>query len=140
MSPINKGTSASRMKNYSEGRCGGNWSVINIAAMVTAFVFFWPLGLFMVYWICTGRDATELPGKVRELVNQFRGKEFVAGSSADNVVFYEYQQTQYDRIREIKAEIGERSNRFKAFRDEQKRKKDQDEFNLFMTLSPAKGE
>ena len=139
MSPMNKDASKSRMGHYADRRCGGsNWTAINIAAMVVAFVFFWPLGLFMIYWICTGRDARDLPGKARDLWQQLRGFHETGAGTADNLIFNEYQQTQYDRIREIKAEISERSNRFKEFRMEQKRKKDQDEFNLFMTLSPTK--
>ncbi len=55
----------------------------------------------------------------------------------DNVVFSEYQQTQYDRIREIKDEIKSRSKRFNDFRASAKRRADQEEFNQFMADSPS---
>ena len=45
-------------------------------------------------------------------------------------------QTQYDRIREIKAEIKERSRRCDDFRADAKRA-DQEAFNQFMASSPA---
>ena len=133
------GSNDSSVKRHSKGCGSSNWSAINIAVMVGSFMVFWPLGLFMVYWICTGRDAVELPAIARDLVQRFKGQSGSSNSS-DNAIFNEYQQTQYDRIREIKDEIQQRSKRFHTFRDEQKRKKDQDEFNLFMTLSPTKSE
>jgi len=133
-------TSDSRVNRYN-GKCSkSNWSGINIAAMVAAFVLFWPMGLFMVYWICSGRDARELPGIVKGMVDRVRGQRMSGTGNSYNRIFDEYQQTQFDRISEIKAEIQERSKRFNEFREEQKRKHDQDEFNLFMTLSPAKGD
>lgn len=131
------GNSDSSVKQRSKAGTSSNWSTINVAAMVGSFMVFWPLGLFMVYWICTGRNALELPDIVRGWVQRFKGQSVSAGGS-DNAIFNEYQQTQYDRIREIKEEIQERSKRFYSFREEQNRKKDQDEFNLFMTLSPGK--
>ncbi len=135
------GNNDSSVKQRSKGCGNSNWSAINIAAMVGSFLIFWPLGLFMVYWICTGRNALELPELVKNQVQRFKGQSLSSsGNGSDNSMFNEYQQTQYDRIREIKQEIQERSKRFHAFRDEQKRKKDEEEFNLFMTLSPGKSE
>lgn len=133
------GSNDSSVKRRAKAAGSSNWSAINIAVMVGSFMVFWPLGLFMVYWICTGRDALELPDIVRNLVQRFKGQN-LSSDSSNNAIFNEYQQTQYDRIREIKDEIQQRSKRFHTFRDEQKRKKDQDEFNLFMTLSPTKSE
>jgi len=123
----------------------GKWTPVNIAAMVFSFMIFWPLGLFLVFWICSGRDAMELVGKVRTLIHKFRGSDYLdrvdlAGTSNSNKVFQEYQQTQYDRIHELKAEIRERATRFNAFRSERKRREDQEEFNLFMATSPARNE
>ena len=59
-----------------------------------------------------------------------------AVEAVDNVVFNEYQQTQYDRIREIKEEIKSRANRFSEFRMDAKRRADQEEFNRFMASGP----
>lgn len=55
---------------------------------------------------------------------------FAAGT--DNVVFNEYQQTQYDKISEIKHEISERRKRFNQFREDVQRRVDEQEFEAFM--------
>lgn len=112
----------------------GNWTGYNIAAMVVGFVFFWPLGLVILYWIIRGRDVRDLPSAAREKWSEFFGR---SGRRSGNIVFEEYQQTQYDRIREIKEEIHERSRRFADFRHDAQRRADQEEFNQFMSSSPA---
>lgn len=112
----------------------GRWTGFNIAAMVVGFVFFWPVGLVVLYWILKGRDARDLPAAIRDQWAMWRGGS--CGRS-DNVVFNEYQQTQYDRIREIKDEINSRSKRFEEFRRDVQRRKDEEEFNRFMADSPS---
>ena len=123
-------------------RCCGfgnsaNWSITNIIAMVIGFVLFWPLGLFMLYWIFKGRDVTELGRHLSEKWNRFKGKDTAEGGGTDNQVFNEYQQTQYDRIREIKDEIKERARRFADFRSDAKRRADEEEFRRFMDDTPS---
>ena len=129
----------------SHGGCrmskSGNWSCFNIAAMVLGFIVFWPLGLFILFWNISGRSVKELPGSVRQtwsnLTNGWGGDtSFHRADSSDNDVFNEYQQTQYDRIHEIKEEIKTRSTRFKNFRKDAKRRADQEEFNRFMSDTP----
>ncbi|MFK8076188.1 MAG: DUF2852 domain-containing protein [Granulosicoccus sp.] len=122
-------------------RCGGamgkgaRWNGVNIAAMVVGFVFFWPVGLVVLFWIMSGRQVQELPGAIKEQWARMFGKGD-AVEAVDNVVFNEYQQTQYDRIREIKEEIKSRANRFSEFRMDAKRRADQEEFNRFMASGP----
>ena len=123
-------------------RCGtqlgksARWSGVNIAAMVIGFVFFWPVGLVVLFWIMSGRQVQELPGAVREQWNRLFNNEHESLEGADNVIFNEYQQTQYDRIREIKEEIKGRTRRFSEFRMNAKRRADQEEFNSFMAGGP----
>jgi hypothetical protein len=123
-------------------RCGNimgknaRWSGINIAAMVLGFVLFWPVGLVVLYWIMSGREVQELPGAIREQWSRMFGNSLEFAGAEDNVIFNEYQQTQYDRIREIKEEIKTRSGRFGEFRMNAKRRADQDEFNSFMSGGP----
>lgn len=114
----------------------GNWSGRNIAAMVVGFILFWPIGLILLYWNITGRDVRELPAAIRGMWSKATGRGTSGLATQDNVVFREYQQTQYDRIRDIKSEIEERARRFKAFREEARRRRDEDEFNRFMASSP----
>ena len=132
-----------RTGNHSCGSWGksGNWSGLNIAAMVLGFVFFWPLGLVILYWIIKGRDVKELPQSIRQQWESFtgswRGSERAGhGGWSDNAVFNDYQQTQHDRIREIKGEIKERARRFREFRADAKRRADEEEFNRFMADTP----
>jgi hypothetical protein len=137
--------------NRSQTRCcggwgnGANWSGINIAAMVVGFVLFWPVGLFVLYWIATGRDVGDLPQWIHQhwsrVTGMCKGKEgFSKDPRNDNVVFNEFQQTQYDRIREIKEEIKGRARRFAEFRANAKRRADKEEFNQFMADAPGSGE
>ena len=117
----------------------GNWSGINIAAMVVGFVFFWPVGLVILYWNIKGRDVRDLPRAVQEkwssMVHGGKGFSF-EGSRTDNTVFNEFQQTQYDRISEIKEEIKNRASHFNVFRSDAKRRKDEKEFKDFMSSDP----
>ena len=125
----------------SRGCCGfggkANWSGINIAAMVIGFVLFWPIGLFFLYWIMTGRNVLDLRADLAEKWHQFKGGESRKSGGTDNEVFNEYQQTQYDRIREIKEEIKNRARRFAEFRSTAKRRADEEEFRRFMDDTPS---
>lgn len=114
-----------------------NWSGLNIAAMVIGFVLFWPIGLFMLYWIMSGRNVADLSGQLAEKWQQFKGGNSNKSGGADNEVFNEYQQTQYDRIREIKEEIKSRARRFAEFRSTAKRRADEEEFRRFMDDTPS---
>ena len=125
-------------------RCNGdNWSAFNIAAMVLGFVFFWPIGLFVLFWIVSGRNVQDLPAAIRHQWVSLRGNfEGTSTSGArghsDNVVFNEYQEAQYERVREIKDEIKARARRFRDFRANAQRRRDEQEFNDFMANAPLR--
>ncbi len=124
-----------------QGCCGlgskANWSGINIAAMVVGFVLFWPLGLFMLYWILTGRNVLDMRAELSDKWQQWKNGGSSKAGGIDNEVFNEYQQTQYDRIREIKEEIKSRARRFAEFRSNAKRRADEEEFRRFMDDNPS---
>ncbi len=127
----------SKASEYRRGRKSSNWSGINIAAMVLGFVFFWPVGLLILFWILTGRNAVDLPSAIKAKWVALRSGadmdlNFSFESASDNVVFNEYQQTQHDKIREIKHEIAERSKRFNNWRADAQRRVDEAEFEAFM--------
>ena len=141
-STFDQNESRGRKKNSGCWGSRGNWSGWNIAAMVLGFVIFWPIGLFILYWIITGRNVRDLPEGVQEMWNKVTGgwgaeSSLSRNDNSDNVVFNEYQQTQHDRIREIQEEIKERSSRFEKFRESAKRRADEEEFNRFMNEAPA---
>ncbi|MEE9333016.1 MAG: DUF2852 domain-containing protein [Granulosicoccaceae bacterium] len=129
----------SRANEYRRGRACNkrNWSGTNIIAMVLGFVFFWPVGLLVLFWILTGRNAVDLPAAIKAKWVAFRSGADIdlnlnVAASSDNIVFNEYQQTQHDKIREIKHEIAERSKRFNNWREDAQRRVDEQEFEAFM--------
>lgn len=132
---------------HSRSRCRrgheGNWSGINIAAMVAGFVLFWPIGLFILFWILIGRDVKALPENIRQQWSKVTGLwEACDGRqtqhASENVVFNEFQQTQYERIREIKDELKARARRFREFHENSRRRADEEEFNQFMSDAPQR--
>lgn len=115
-------------------RCSSVWNPFNIGMMVLGFVFFWPIGLVFLFWMLNGNHIADLPGAIR---NKFRG--FKNGEShskrwsgSGNQVFDEYQQTQLDRIDEIKTEVRNRASRFTEYKSAEVRKQEQAEFDRFM--------
>lgn len=131
--------SSKRRRGCGDSDCRrGNWSGSNIAVMVVGFVLFWPLGLLALYWILNGRDVLAMGRKLsnRKWWPQFKAEE-EAAEFTDNAVFNEYQQTQLDRVREIRDEIKARRERFGEFRSEAQRRADEEEFRRFMDGAEA---
>ncbi len=117
-----------------KGCSGGNWSGVNIAAMVIGFVLFWPIGLVILYWNITGRNLKDLPKAVQEKWSSvFNATKSHENSNGENSVFDEFQQTQYDRVSELKEEIKNRARSFKIFKSDAKRQADDAEFKDFMS-------
>ena len=151
MSAATNSSTVERTARRSRGACGfgsdrqARWSGINIAAMVVGFMLFWPLGMVVLFWILGGRDVRDLPGAVRALWVRLFGEGVPSfGRASDggsgNRVFEAFQQTQRDRINEIKEEISARSRRFHAFRDESRRRADEEEFERFMASAPDRSD
>ncbi len=135
----NSGTEKTKRESFhKEGRCsGGHWSAANITAMVLGFIIFAPIGFVILVWSILGNPVQELPSWIRSQWNRFfRGGSFKPVNSEENVVFNEYQETQHDRIREIKEEIRKRAEAFGEFRTNAQRRKDQKEFDDFMANKP----
>lgn len=137
-SPI-EGISRRHSRRSGRGCCSkGNWSGINIAAMVIGFVLFWPVGLVILYWNIKGRNLQDLPSAIQKKWNalfngSFSGVSSYDESEGENVVFDEYQQTQHDRVSELKEEIKKRASSFKIFKSDAKRQADDAEFKDFMS-------
>ena len=133
-------TTADQVHRHTRGHCcwggDGNWSTTNILALVLGFVIFWPIGLFFLYWIIKGRNIKDIPRSLSSKWSASPSNWFKKSHTTDNVVFNEYQETQYDRIHEIKEEIRDRDERFTRFRDDIKRRADEAEFKEFMSESP----
>ena len=123
------------------------WNAPNAIAVVLSLMLFGPLGLLVLAWVLSGRDVRELPDAVARLwaaVSGARDGDGFAGlgrASTGNVVFDDYQRTQHERIREIREEMATRARRFAEFRDDARRRADEEEFERFMASAPeAKGD
>ena len=119
------------------------WSCMNIVGMVLGFILFWPVGLVILFWILSGRNVQELPAAIKrkwaETFGGGSGKMMVSSDVDDsgNSIFNAFQQTQYDRISEIKEEIRDRARRFAEYRADAQRRADEAEFNQFMANKPS---
>ncbi len=78
-----------------------------------------------------------MPSAVKQKWHELRGGAHGFSDHSGNSVFNDFQQTQYDRINEIKHEIKTRSERFKEYRNDAQRRADQEEFNRFMANTPG---
>lgn len=131
---------ASKETHKARGCGGGHWSTANIASMVLGFIVFAPLGFVILVWSILGNPVQELPGWIRSQWSRFvRGGRGKGVNGEENEIFNEYQQTQHDRIREIKDEIRRRAEAFREFRANAQRRKDQQEFDEFMANKPENG-
>ena len=112
------------------------WSPLNIALMVIGYVMFWPIGLLIMFGLFAGIRPMELPGRLYAWFASVKGqvsnpfKSYFSDSG--NRVFDEYQQTQLDRIEEIKGEVRERADRFSNFKGDEERRREQEQFDRFM--------
>ena len=108
--------------------------MLNIAVIIAGFILFWPVGLFLLVWVLMDRELRELPGIIEGLFCRLRSwmRQQNVRVGSGNRVFDEFQQTQYDRINEIKMEIRERDNAFREFKEEQDRAFEQQQFERFM--------
>ena len=120
-------------------RCGGKsiWNPMNIGIMLVAFFFFTPLGFLVLFGLIRGVSPWQLP---QWIASWFEGMSdrFPNASRpsyrarSGNKIFDEYQQTQLDRIEEIKTEVRDRDQQFKTFKDDEQRSKDKKQFDRFM--------
>jgi len=104
-------TNDSTTEHSSESRCEaelnldcgkGHWSAANIATMVLGFIIFPVLGLIVLVWTILGNPIQELPKWLRKKWNQIRNSRSTTEKwDSDNIVFNEFQQTQFDRIKAI---------------------------------------
>ncbi len=137
----------------SDVRSGSPWTPFGIGMMVLAYIMFWPLGLVLTLWMVSGRHVIDLPRAIGETVSgwfprrgegwtrsEWRNECAGRGRSSGNSVFDDYQQTQYDRISEIKREIKDTWNRFRDFRHDEQRRQERDEFDRFMRGDHARGQ
>ena len=98
-----------------------------IAAMVTGFVLFWPVGLAFVYILVRRKKMN------CRSANSFRSEwsTLSAMRPTGNVAFDDYRRATLERLQEESREFG-------AFVERLRRAKDQSEFEAFMADRAAK--
>ncbi len=112
-----------------------HWTLLNIGSIIVGFILFWPIGIFLLFWMLSNRDVRELPGIIKERTRGVR-LWFNQQTNTGIRVFDEFQQTQMDRIDEIKKEIKERYEAFRHYKEEKNRAAEQNEFEEFMKRTP----
>lgn len=116
----------------------GNWTPVNIISVILGIVIFWPVGLFLLVWVLMDRDVVEIGHWIAKESRSLLAKLKIGTPSASgNRVFDEYQQTQLDRVTEIKKEVKERKQAFDNYKAERDRDIEKSEFEDFMKKKPA---
>lgn len=123
-----------------DNKTRGNWTPLNIISVIVGIIVFWPVGLFLLIWVLMDRDVVEIGHMIRKEWRNLVAKFSRTKSASGNRVLDEFQQTQFDRIAEIKNEIKERSKAFHAYKEERDRATEQSEFEDFMRKKPASNE
>ena len=139
-----------RHDSRSSGSCRSVWNPVNIGLMVLGFIFFAPIGFLILFGLVMGIAPLALPGKISEWIQTARDSgnwsadtwktQGPAPKQTGNRVFDEFQQTQLDRIEEIREEVRHRDQHFKSFRDDEVRAADKHQFERFMDRRPSSDE
>jgi hypothetical protein len=94
--------------------------------MVLGFVFFWPIGLAILFWMMWnrrhGHDAT-VPAWVPRI-----GPLAATGNAA----FEAWKQGELDRLQEERRKLAAAQEEFETFLTQLKQAKDREEFDRFM--------
>ena len=107
-----------------------------IAGIIVAFIFAWPLALAYLVWKFTGYPV---PNQARAFFEQnfsrlstgpFNGA--ARYRTTGNLAFDEYRRGELDRLEQERRRLEEEAHAFSDFVEELKRAKDREEFDAFM--------
>jgi hypothetical protein len=105
------------------------WTPLNIISMVLGFVFFWPVGLVILFYILSGGDMSQVFERcgdwVRGRKNAHHGQRAHRAGGTGNSAFEEYREATLKRLQEEEAE-------FHAFMERLRKARDKEEFDRFM--------
>ncbi len=118
-------------------RCDRMWSSgWFIAAMVVAFMVFWPLGLAMLVWAFWHREIRQSPlwRKLRGTRVPMPRSDFASFVSRkpDNAALAEYLGREQDRLREEQRKLDDLVKAFEAFKDAERQASDRRDFENFL--------
>lgn len=122
---------------------GYGWHPINIAAMVVAFVTFFPLGLAILFWNIWSARHGYGPGNNPAFAGM--GQFSMWGGSAPwsqtyrdlarnsgNSVFEDYKKATLERLEEERRKLVAEQEAFSEFLNDLRKAKDREEFERFM--------
>jgi hypothetical protein len=118
---------------------------LEIAGIVLAFIWFWPLALAYLVWKIMGYPKFDeakafLQSNFSRTASDFFGSRGPAGgftSGTGNAAFEEYRRNELARLEEERRKLDEEARAFRGFVEELKRAKDREEFDAFMAKRRA---
>jgi hypothetical protein len=144
----NSGPHSGPWNNGAQRRCGRPpRRALEIAGIVLAFIWFWPLALAYLVWKLMGYPKyDEAKAFLRENFSRAADDLFASGRSmggfgtgtgTGNAAFEEYRRNELRRLEEERRKLDEEARAFRDFVEELKRAKDREEFDAFMAKRRA---
>lgn len=94
--------------------------------MVVGFVLFWPVGLFILFYILSGGDMAQVFNRSKDWVSDKFSGATASTMSSGNAAFDAYRDETLKRLEEEQRAFGD-------FMERLKRARDQEEFERFMS-------
>ncbi len=135
------------MTCYSHARrpsgCGRmNWKPIELVAMILGFIFFFPIGLAILFWKIW--QAKRASGDFSQFAERKWGafearsglsgmnRRFGAWPASGNSAFDDWRKAELERLAEERRKIFEAEKAFEDYLDGLRRARDREEFERFM--------
>ena len=120
---------------------------MEIAGIVLAFFWFWPLAVAYLVWKVMGYPKfdeakaffQENFGRPLDDLFAYRRSSGGFGTGTGNAAFEEYRRNELRRLEEERRRLDEEARAFTEFVEELKRAKDREEFDAFMSKRRGQG-
>jgi hypothetical protein len=133
--------------------CGPFFHPVELVAMILGFIFFFPIGLAILFWRLAGRPDIVAPFRAwwshnrpataagpRTWSPPFGGPRSFGGGfggHSGNSAFEEYKARELERLEQERRKLAEEQKAFGEFVEELRRTKDREEFDRFMASRNA---
>ena len=116
--------------------CGRWWTLgpIGLVGMILGFIFFWPIGLAILFFNIWNRKGRMMPFAN---MSNFMERAPFARPSTGNMAFDDWRRAELERIEKERQKLADAEREFAAFSDELRRAKDREEFERFMQARRA---
>ncbi len=101
------------------------WTPANIGSVAIGFILFWPLGLFVLFYVLSGGDMAQVFNRGKDWVIRMFNRATATTTSTGNSAFDAYREETLKRLEEEQKAFGD-------FMERLKRARDQEEFERFM--------